>query len=76
MKKERTEYDTPLDALVSVTKRLSRYEKQYHMESEDFYDRFTKGELEDTIDFTEWANAYQHYLELRSRITQSMTRFA
>ena len=38
MKRHRIEYDSPLDALVAISKRLSVYESRYHMESEHFFD--------------------------------------
>ena len=65
MRKQRLEYDSPLDALVAVAKRLSIYEDRYHMVSEDFFDRFSKGQTDDSADFVEWANDYRHYLALR-----------
>jgi hypothetical protein len=37
--------------------RLKQLEDHYQMSSEDFYQRFQTGELEDTIDFFEW-NTY------------------
>ena len=42
MRKERVEYDSPVDALVAVAKRLSVYEGRYKMTSEEFFDKFTK----------------------------------
>jgi hypothetical protein len=68
MKKQRIEYDSPVDALVAVAKRLSIYETRYRMTSEEFFDKFSKGQLEDTEDFIEWANDYQHYIVLRHEI--------
>jgi len=68
MRKERTEYDSPVDALVAVAKRLSVYEDRYHMVSEEFSDKFQKGQLEDSVDFVEWANDYQHYVAIRFKI--------
>lgn len=68
MKKQRIEYDSPVDALVAVAKRLSIYETRYRMASEEFFDKFSKGQLEDTEDFIEWANDYQHYIVLRREI--------
>ena len=68
MRKHRIDYDSPVDALVSISKRLSIYEGQYNIESEEFFDRFTKGKTEDYEDFVEWANDYQHYLALRQEI--------
>lgn len=68
MRKQRIEYNTSIDALVAVAKRLSIYEGQYNMMSEDFYDKFNKGQIDDSEDFTEWANNYQHYLDIRQEV--------
>lgn len=68
MKKQRTEYDSPVDALVAIAKRLSVYEGRYQMASEEFFDKFTKGKSEDSEDFVDWANDYQHYLAIRREI--------
>ena len=38
MKKKRIEYDSPIDALVAISKRLNTFENLYRMESEDFSD--------------------------------------
>ena len=65
MQKNIIEYDTSLDALISVTKRLSKYENRYGMMSEVFFDKYQKGLIEDEIEFVEWSNDYQHYLEIR-----------
>lgn len=65
MRKHRIDYDSPVDAIVSISKRLSVYEGRYNIESEEFFDRFTKGRTEDSKDFVEWANDYQHYLALK-----------
>jgi hypothetical protein len=68
MRKQKIEYDSPIDALVAIAKRLSVYETRYHMSSEEFFDRFTKGQSEDSEDFVEWANDYQHYMAIRRDI--------
>jgi hypothetical protein len=47
MRKQRIEYFSPLDALIMVTKRLSLYENKYQWDSEDFFDRYSKGKLTD-----------------------------
>ncbi|MCD6571154.1 MAG: hypothetical protein J7L53_10670 [Deltaproteobacteria bacterium] len=65
MKKIRIEYDSHVDALVAVSKRLSAYEGRNKMQSEDFFNEFLKGQTEDSEEFVEWANDYQHYLALR-----------
>jgi len=76
MKKHRDEYDSPLDALITLAKRLSLNENQYHMSSEDFFDRYSKGQLEDSIDFIEWSNDYQHYMTIKFDIERHLQNVA
>lgn len=68
MRKHRIEYDSPVDALVAVAKCLSVYEDRYRMSSEEFYNSFCKGQMEDTVDFVEWSNGYQHYMAIKLEI--------
>ena len=68
MRKQRIEYDSPVDALVAVAKRLSIFEAQYHIASEELFDKYSKGQSEDSEDFVEWANDYQHYVAIRREI--------
>jgi len=72
MRKQRIEYDTPLDALVAVTKRLSGYEAQQGMTSEEFFDRYSKGLLGDDAVLVDWANDYRHYLAIHSELEQKL----
>ena len=65
MQKQKTVYDSPVDAIVVLAKRLSIYEERYRLSSEEFFDKFTKGLLDDSIDFVEWSNDYQHFLALK-----------
>ena len=76
MRKQRTEYDSPVDALVAVAKRLSVYEDQYQMASEDFFHKFGKGQIEDSVDFVEWANDYEHYVAIRNDIERHLRNVA
>jgi hypothetical protein len=68
MRKLKIEYDSRVDALVAISKRLSLYEGRNKMESEEFFNRFSKGQMEDSEEFVEWANDYQHYLALRQDV--------
>jgi len=70
MRKQHVEYDSPVDALVAVAKRLSHYEEQYRMSSEEFFDRYSKGMLDDSVDCVEWANSYRHFLAIRSDVAR------
>jgi len=76
MRKQRDEYDSPLDALITLAKRLSVNENRYQMSSEDFFDRFSKGLLEDSIDFIEWSNDYQNYMAVRFDIERHLQNVA
>ena len=68
MRKKRIEYNSPVEALVAVTKRLQSFEDRYNLTSENFYDKFTKGQLDDSIDFTEWSNDYHHFLSIKLKL--------
>jgi len=72
MRKQVMEFDSPIDALVAVAKRLSRYETEAGMDSEDFYSRFSTGEIGDDARAIEWANDYRHYLALRSVLDKKL----
>ncbi|MGD2090532.1 MAG: hypothetical protein PVH61_30450 [Candidatus Aminicenantes bacterium] len=76
MQKQINKYDSPLDALIAVTKRLSIFEEKYGMSTEDFFDKFSKGQLDDSIDFIEWSNDYQHYLAIRFDIEKQIQNAA
>ncbi len=68
MRKQTIEYDSLVDALVAIATRLSVYEGRYQMASEEFFEKFSKGQSEDSEDFVEWANDYQHYMAIRRDI--------
>lgn len=76
MRKERVQYTSPLDAVIAVAKRLSLYENQQNMDSEDFFDRYSKGQLSDEAVFIEWANDYRHYLWLRRDLENQLQNVA
>ena len=76
MQKQTIQYDSPIDALVAVAKRLSAYEERFSMSSEEFYDKYTKGSLEDSIEYVEWSNDYQHYLTIRRDLEKHLQNAA
>jgi hypothetical protein len=76
MQKQTIVYDSPLDALVSVTKRLSLLEERYRMSSEDFFHRYSTGKMSDSVDFLEWSNAYEHYMAIREKIEKGLRHAA
>jgi hypothetical protein len=72
MRKQTIQYTSPLDALVTVAKRLSVYEQEQKMESEEFFDKYNRGLLSDDARFIEWANDYRHYLALHQELEQRL----
>ncbi len=76
MRKQTIEYTSPLDALIAVTKRLVRCELEQGMASEEFFARYSQGELPDDAVFVEWANDYRHYLSLRRSVEDILSDVA
>ena len=76
MRKQQVQYKSSLDALIAVAKRLSLYESQHNMDSEDFFDRYSKGQLSDEAIFIDWANDYRHYLGLRQELENRLQNVA
>jgi hypothetical protein len=76
VQKQTISYDSPLDALVSITKRLSVFEERYRISSESFFHRYSAGEMDDSADFVEWSNAYEHYMAIRERIEKRLRHAA
>lgn len=68
MNKKSLQYDSPLDALVAIAKRLSRYEVEVGLSSEAFFSRYSQGIWGDDTQAIEWANDYRHYLVLRAEL--------
>lgn len=68
MRKHRIHYDSPLDALVAVAKRLARHEAETGIESEEFFARYMRGEAGDDASAIDWANDYRHFLILRAEL--------
>ncbi len=66
MKITRLTYDSPVDALIAVTKHLTLYEKKYRMNSETFFHMYRSGQMEDSEEFIEWSNDYQHYIHQKT----------
>lgn len=76
MQKQTVQYTSPIDALVAITKRLNSYENQRGLASEEFFDQYQNGHLSDEVVFVEWANDYQHYLEIRLELEKKLQHAA
>jgi len=69
---KRTVYTSPVEALAALIRALVAYEQRYQMSSADFYVRYPKGEMGDSVDFVEWAGDYQHYLEIKDELERRL----
>lgn len=74
--KQTTVYYSRVDALVALAKRLNLYEERHQLSSEDFFDRFSKDQLDDTLDFVEWSNDYRHFLALKLELEDRLSHAA
>ncbi len=72
MRKQTITFDSPLDALVAVAKRLSLYEVEAGMDSADFFARYARGESGDDARSVEWANDYRHFLALHDYLEERL----
>ncbi len=52
----------------ALQEQLSRFETHYHLTSEDFYQRFHRGELGDEGDYFEWSACYDMYATVCTRL--------
>lgn len=46
-------------SIEKTMEKLKSFEKKYSMSSEEFYEKFEKGELEDSQEFMLWASEYE-----------------
>ncbi len=76
MQKRKIVYDSSVDAVVALAKRLSVYEGRYGLSSEDFYDKFSKGQMDDSLDFIEWSNDYQNFLAVKLELEERLNHAA
>jgi hypothetical protein len=69
---KRTVYTSPVEALAALIRSLVAYEQRYQMSSADFYARYQRGEIGDSIDFVEWAGDYPHYQEIKEELERKL----
>ncbi len=55
-------------AIETLRADLDELEARFGMESSDFYNRFTRGEMGDDMDYMEWASLYQMYQRAIKRL--------
>ena len=50
-----------------LQQQLAQFEQQYHLSSQDFYLRYSLGEMSDDMDFIEWASTVEMMNNLKKR---------
>ena len=74
MQEQTVEFQSPIDTLVAISRRLSAYEARFERSTEEFFEGFTKGHCDGSIDFVEWANDYRHFLSLKFILEKAWSR--
>lgn len=54
-------------SLSRTERNLQAFEQKYGMSTADFYRRLTEDELQETLDFIEWAGEYKTLLRLQQK---------
>lgn len=62
------EEPSPLEDFIQLVRDLTQFELQYKLGSEEFFDRFQRGEMGDRIEFMRWANKYEIYQEMKANM--------
>jgi len=52
-----------------LEQQLAEFERKYSLDSEEFYEKFERGELGDTMDFVEWSATYEMVTNLRRQLS-------
>jgi hypothetical protein len=66
----------PVDELLTLAKELQEYERQHEMTSQEFFERYQRGELGDDVEFIEWAGTYRIFQRLKHRVETALMRVA
>lgn len=51
-----------------LQQKLEKYENKYQLSSTNFYQQFMAGELDDSMDFTEWSIFYDMWQSVQNRL--------
>jgi hypothetical protein len=52
-----------------LEQQLADFERRYSLSSEEFYEKFERGELGDAMDFVEWSATYEMATKLRRQLS-------
>jgi hypothetical protein len=67
----------PVDDLLELGNDLWEFERQYQMPSEDFYEKYQAGALDDELQHcVEWAITYDLFVKTRRKLEAALMRAA
>jgi hypothetical protein len=52
-----------------LEQQLAGFERKYRLNSDEFYEKFERGELGDAMDFIEWSATYEMVANLRRQLS-------
>lgn len=68
--REAWENASPLDDLIELARDLVLLERQYGMDSAQFYEQFQQGEMGDDLDYFGWATKFEMYCQAKEEMEQ------
>lgn len=67
--KEKRMHDDLVALKARLEQQLAEFERKYSLDSEEFYERFERGELGDAMDFVEWSATYAMVENLKRQLS-------
>ncbi|MGQ9627009.1 MAG: hypothetical protein ACUVV0_08930 [Anaerolineae bacterium] len=68
--------NNPVEELLQLFRELLEYEKKYGMTSQEFYEKYKRGEMGDEADIISWAITYHSFIECKELIEAALIREA
>lgn len=67
----------PVDDLLELSNELGEFERQFHMSSADFYEKYQRGLLNDELQHClEWATTYGLFTKTKRKLEAALIRAA
>ena len=70
--REAQENADPMTDFIEITMQLGRYEQLHGMSSAEFYEKYQRGEMGDSMNVMEWASDYHMFLKLKDELSQAL----
>jgi hypothetical protein len=74
--REAMDSTSPVDAIIAIVERLTRYEEKFGMKTPEFYEKFMRGEMGDAKDYIAWAGTYEILLRQKRRLEVTLMNAA